>query len=81
MGIKSLVREYLLENVTFGDEIEDDQSLFGSGVMDSTGAMDLIMFLEESFDIKVDDSDIDPDNIDSVNIIVGFVEGKQKEAA
>lgn len=81
MDIKSKVREYLLENITFGDEVEDNQSLFGSGVMDSTGAMSLIEFLEDTFDIEVDDMEVDPDNIDSVAIIVGFVESKLKEAA
>ncbi len=75
------VREYIEEFITYGDPVGDDESLIESGTVDSTGAMELILFLEETFGIEVDDDEIDPENLDSITIIASFVSSKLKEAA
>jgi acyl carrier protein len=53
-----------------------DESLTTSGVLDSMGVLELIMFLEERFGIKVPDEDTLPANLDSIDRIVRYVEGR-----
>lgn len=79
--IANKVRDYIQEFITYGDPVKDDQSLIESGTVDSTGAMELILFLEETFDIAVEDEEVDPENLDTINIIAKFVENKLKESA
>ena len=58
MNEKDIVRNYILENYLFTDdqsELENDVSLLERGVIDSTGIMELVFFLEEQFGVKVDD--------------------------
>lgn len=81
MSIKQQIHDYIVEFIMFGDKIDDDQSLIKSGVIDSTGAMEMILYLEETFNIVIGDEDVDPDNFDTVNIATAFVERKMKEAA
>jgi len=80
--IKQKVRDYLVENFLFGDTeatLEDDQSLIDSGVIDSTGVLELITFLETEFGIAVDDDEVLPENLDSINNIAAYIERKKKE--
>jgi len=58
-----------------GDEesLRDDASLLEEGIMDSTGVLDLVMFIEETFGIEVKDEELVPENLDSVNKLVAFV--------
>ncbi len=79
--IKNKVREYLVENFLFGDteaQLEDDQSLIDSGVIDSTGVLELITFLESEFGIAVEDDEVLPENLDSINNIAAYIERKTK---
>ncbi|HBS27185.1 MAG TPA: acyl carrier protein [Gammaproteobacteria bacterium] len=74
------VHQYLLENFLFNDPdqvIDGDQSLVGSGVIDSAAILSLIFFLEEEFDITVLDDEVVPENIDSLDLIAIYVEKKQ----
>jgi acyl carrier protein len=59
------------------DTISDSASLLESGVVDSTGIMQLVAFLETEFGVRVEDDELTADNLDSVDRIVGFVEAKQ----
>lgn len=69
------VREYVEEFVLYGDKLEsDDASLVESGMIDSTGVMELVAFIEEEFDLDVPTKDINPDNFDTVNKITALVE-------
>lgn len=80
MPIKQQVREFILTNYLFTDDpkkLSDAESLLRNGAMDSTGILELIMFLEERFGIKVADEEMIPANLDSVQSVVGFVERKQ----
>lgn len=80
MSIENKVRSYILENYLFTDdqsELNNDDSLLEKGVIDSTGIMELVFYLEEDFNIKVDDEDIIPENMDSVTRVVNFLNSKQ----
>ncbi len=78
--IKQKVREYLVENFLFGDTdtvLENDQSLIDSGVIDSTGVLELITFLESEFDITVEDDEVLPENLDSIDNIAAYIQRKR----
>ena len=73
---ESAIRKYLLENHLFSSDdsqLRNDDSLLEKGIIDSTGILEVIMFLETRFDIKVKDSEMLPENFDSVQNIVRFV--------
>ncbi len=78
--IKQKVREYLVENFLFGDTetvLEDNQSLIDSGVIDSTGVLELITFLESEFGITVEDDEVLPENLDSIDNIAAYIQRKK----
>ena len=75
--LKDKLRSYILENFLFTDdpgELVDDDSFMDTGIIDSTGILEIIEFLEQ--EIKVEDEDMIPDNLDSVNKIMAFVARK-----
>lgn len=77
--IKSDVRKYLIENFLFGDtdvEFSDNESLMEKGLIDSTGVLELITFLEETYDVKVENEEILPVNLDSLDNINTFISTK-----
>ncbi|OAE40494.1 MULTISPECIES: acyl carrier protein [Agrobacterium] len=84
-GTTSLaVRTFILENFLFGDEAAlpaDNQSLIAGGIIDSTGVLELVAFIEDGFGVRVDDADITPTNLDSVDAIVSFLQRKAQLAA
>ena len=63
-----------LENI----ELSGDDSLIGKGLIDSSGVLELIAFLEEKFAITVEDSELVPENLDSINALTRFIETKTK---
>lgn len=80
MSIEQQVREYILENLFFTSEsatLSNDDSLLERGVIDSTGVLELIFFLEQQFGIKVHDAELIPENFDSLNNLVQFVQKKK----
>jgi acyl carrier protein len=77
------IREFLATNFFLGDDpsaLEGSTSLIEAGVIDSTGVLELVGFLEEAFDIRIDDEDLVPENLDSIDNIVRFVERKRGAA-
>lgn len=83
-SIEAEVRQYVVENLLFGrDEVEfrGDTSFLESGIIDSTGVLELVRFLEETFQIKLEDEDLIPANLDSVNALTRFVENKYGDSA
>jgi acyl carrier protein len=78
MHTKKKIRQFIAENfyVSDVDQIADDVSLLQEGHMDSTGVMELVAFLEQDFGIKVDDEELIPENLDSLNQIEAFVNRK-----
>ncbi|MHC4213506.1 MAG: acyl carrier protein [Planctomycetota bacterium] len=80
MELTEKIREYVKKNLTVYDDeqtLGDDDDIFARGFVDSIFAIQLVCFIEETFNIKVGDADLDIDNFSSVNRIVAFVNGKQ----
>jgi acyl carrier protein len=78
--IRSAIRNFIEENFLFqiGDQnLADDQSLLEAGVVDSTGVLELVAFLEDTFHLQIADRDIIPQNLDTVDSITAFVERNQ----
>ena len=78
MDTTSRVREYVVENFLFGDgeSLREDASLMEEGIIDSTGVLELLFFLEETFGISVEDDELVPENMDSLRSIAGFIDRK-----
>ena len=78
MDHKETIRNFIIENFLFGDAggLEDGTSFLDSAIIDSTGILELIAFLEESFDIQIDDSEMLPENFDSLNNISAYLSKK-----
>lgn len=78
------IREFIVENFLFGDasrEIDPSTSLIENDLVDSTGILELVAFLEEKFGFTVADRDIIPDNLDSIARISAYVKAKTSEDA
>ncbi len=74
------IRKFILENYLFTEDeqaLENSASLIEMGVIDSTGVMELVAFLEEQFGIRMLEDELVPENLDSVDRIVAFVIRKQ----
>lgn len=77
----STIRTFIIENFLFGDESAmpaDGASLIENGVLDSTGVLELVAFVEDSCGFAMADDEIVPANLDSVLKIAAFVMSKQK---
>jgi acyl carrier protein len=75
------IRTYVTNNLLFnqsGYQLNDDTSFLDEGIVDSTGVVELVLFVEENFGLTVEDSEIVPDNFDSVNRLATYVLTKQK---
>ena len=72
------IRSFIADRFLFdpGAKIEPGKSLIKSGVLDSTGAMELVLFLEDTFKIKVADAELVPQNLDTLRDITAFVQRK-----
>lgn len=82
-SIEAEVRRYVVEHLLFGRndvELRGDTSFLESGLVDSTGVLELVQFLEETFQVKVEDEDLIPANLDSVNALTRYVESKCGES-
>ena len=74
------IRSMILESFLKGgapDQLKDDVSLERSHIVDSVKTLELIMFIEETFGFSVDNDDAVPENFDTVNAIVAYVEKKK----
>ena len=74
------VREFVIDNFLYGQgNVTDQESFLQSGLIDSTGVLELVTFLEDRFQIAIDDEELVPDNLDSVERLVTFIETKLHE--
>lgn len=74
------IRDFILETFLFTNDeaaLADDESLLEKGIIDSTGVLELVTFLESEFGITVEDEELLPDNLDSVNRVGAYVIGKR----
>jgi acyl carrier protein len=79
MTLHNELRQFVIENFLFGkpgENFTDGDSFLELGIIDSTGVMELIAFLEERYAIKMQDHDLIPDNLDSVDGLARFVESR-----
>jgi acyl carrier protein len=78
MKHESEIREFIAEKFLFGEDnkLQNDASLLEAGIMDSTGVLELISYLEEHFRIKVNDDELVPENLDTIAAICAFLSKK-----
>jgi acyl carrier protein len=76
------IRQFITGNfyVAADADLADDASLLDHGIIDSTGVLEVIAFLEDTFGIEVADEELIPENLDSIGRIAAFVERKRKPA-
>ena len=80
MDIHAQVRTFILDNFLDGDDgaaLKDDVSLERAHIVDSARALELILFIEETFGFEVDNDDATPENFDTVAGMVRYIESKQ----
>ncbi|MGH8249512.1 MAG: acyl carrier protein [Steroidobacteraceae bacterium] len=76
------IHRFILDNYLFTSDTSQlglDDSLLGRGIVDSTGMLEIILFIEEQCGVKVADSEMVPENLDSVNRIAAFVASKRSD--
>ncbi len=80
MTLHAELRQFILENYLLTREdaaLGDADSLTARGILDSTGALELVMHLDERYGVTVLDEELHPDNLDSIDRIVAFIERKR----
>ena len=80
MEVKKQIREFILKNALSGSAgiaLDDEDSFLEKEVIDSTGVLELVSFVEERFGIEVNDDELIPDNFDSVNKLNEYVKKKK----
>lgn len=83
--IKNIITEFILNNFVFfnnqNNNIDENISLYEKGIIDSTGVLEIVDFLEEKFGIKIEDEELIPDNLDSIKKMLIFVQRKLYNAS
>lgn len=84
MTISEQLRQFIIDNYLFGeneDRLSDDTSFLESAILDSTGLLELIGFLEQTYGFRLEDREIVPENLDSIARLTRFVQAKQDHTA
>jgi acyl carrier protein len=78
--ITEQLREFITENFLFGQKVAigDDDSFLDQGIIDSTGVLELVTFIEDKYQITIDDSELVPDNLDSIQKLLRFIQSKRE---
>jgi acyl carrier protein len=82
--IRQELRRFIVTNFLLGDDdaaLGDDTSFIELGIVDSTGVLELVSFLEQRYAIKLEDEELVPDNLDSIANLLGFLERKLQVAS
>jgi acyl carrier protein len=79
MALRKQIRDFVTTNFYVADPntLEDSTSLLDQGIIDSTGVLEVIMFVETAFGVTVEDAEMLPENLDSIERIAAFVERKK----
>jgi acyl carrier protein len=78
------LRQFIVENFLFGKEdapLANGDSLLELGIIDSTGVLELVSFLEQKYHFTIEDEELVPENLDSIDRLVRFVRRKAEIAA
>jgi acyl carrier protein len=75
MKIAETMRQFIIENFLFGEDesLQKDTSFLENGIIDSTGILELVAFLEETYEITVEDEELIPENLDSIGNVVQYL--------
>jgi len=77
MDVKGSVRKYIAETMaSVRGDVGDNSSLLGQGFIDSAGMLELVAFVEDAFGVRVGDSELVPENFDSLNRIQSYLDRK-----
>ena len=81
-NVKESIRAFILEYAADQGltELKDDEPILTSNIIDSLGSFEMILFLEATFPLKIEDADMDPDNFQTLNHVERFVLGKLGKA-
>ncbi len=81
MANNNIVRNFIIENFLFEEDknLKEDTSFLENGIIDSTGILELVTFLEETFEITVEDEELIPENLDSISNVVQYIQTKLGE--
>jgi acyl carrier protein len=77
-GIRRQIHEFVAMNFLFdgsSDQLDDSASLLETGVVDDTGVLELVLFVEEAWGLTVDRGDLAPENLDTVDALASYVHG------
>ena len=80
--MRNELRKFIIDNFLFGKdsvEFSDDDSFLEMSLIDSSGVLELVGFLEDKYDITVRDNELVPENLDSINQLVRYLEMKMAE--
>jgi acyl carrier protein len=80
MQIETKIKDYIAKNLLFSEEgytYADDVSFLQEGIIDSLGVMELVEFVQKEFGIKVEQTEVTPENFDSIAKLAAFVKTKQ----
>ena len=78
--IEQQIRTFIIENFLFGESVNDlkeTDSFLESGIIDSTGILELVSFIEETYAFQVEDEELIPENLDSIANVTTYVQRKQ----
>ena len=79
MEVSAVIRQFIIENFLFEEDptLKEETSFLESGIIDSTGILELVSFLEEKFGISVADEELVPENLDSIGNVVAYLKKKK----
>ena len=80
METRNELREFIFNNFLMARsdiELQDSDSLYNKGIIDSTGILELVEFVEEKYKVHFEDEELVPENLDSINNICSFIERKR----
>jgi acyl carrier protein len=75
-SVENEIRQFITDNFLFGAtdiSFTGDDSLLDKGIVDSTGVLELVVFLEQKYGIRINDKELIPDNLDSLNKLIAFI--------
>jgi acyl carrier protein len=78
VDIKKNLRNFIKQNFLLGNDanLKDDDSFMGKGIVDSTGILEVVSFVEATFNVKIEDEEMLPENLDSINQLIIFIKKK-----
>ena len=82
MSLQEEIRAFIVDTFLFGEDgwLSEESSFLEGGILDSTGIMQLVSYLQEQYNIIIEDEELIPGNLDSIKKVMAFVEEKRRES-